>query len=295
MNTQQLRCFLAVAENLNFAKAAEEVFLTQPTVTHQINSLENELGVKLFYRTKRTVALTQEGMIFYDDAKVIFLKEQAVLSKLRFHSTQEDPVLSIGVASSEELMGFLPALARLAKRKSFRPNLRIIPLKSMWNVFCNSDLDCIFSYQGIFSESPQIKITPIRKTKIVCILPGTHPLANKTLISDKDICQEQFLVCSPATLPVAAATVENELLSCFPPNKVTYCESIEATVALAQIGMGIAVLPENLCENKKEVVTIPFDTNSNLTYCMFSKKDIAINKLEVIKDLQESLNCDYGN
>ena len=47
----QLECFLAVADNLNFSRAAEQLRLTQPAVSHQINSLEDELGVKLFNRT----------------------------------------------------------------------------------------------------------------------------------------------------------------------------------------------------------------------------------------------------
>ena len=53
MNTVQLECFLAVAQYLNFSKAAESVSITQPAVSHQIGSLEDELGVKLFVRTSK--------------------------------------------------------------------------------------------------------------------------------------------------------------------------------------------------------------------------------------------------
>lgn len=289
MNTQQLRCFLAVAENLSFARAAEEVFLTQPTVTHQINSLENELGVKLFHRTKRTVSLTQEGMIFYDDAKGILLKEQAALHKLRFHNTQEDPVLGVGVASAEELRLLVPALAALTAERSFRPNMRILPLKSMWSMFCNSDLDCILSYQGLYPESPRIRETPIRETRIVCALSIDHPLARAGRISQEQICGERFLFCSPAALPAVAATVENELLPLFSPNRVIYCETIEATVALARFGFGIAVLPENLCAAREDIASVPFDTGASLVLCMFSKKDIAANKLDILRELQKLL------
>ena len=64
MNTSQLECFLAVCEHLNFSKAAREVRLTQPAVSHQISSLEDELGVKLFFRTSKSVKLTVEGFKF---------------------------------------------------------------------------------------------------------------------------------------------------------------------------------------------------------------------------------------
>ena len=69
MNTAQIRCFLAVADTLNFARAAEQLHLTQPAVTHQIQTLEQELGVKLFARTTRTVRLTEEGGLFLADAR----------------------------------------------------------------------------------------------------------------------------------------------------------------------------------------------------------------------------------
>ena len=65
MNTQQLETFVQVAENLNFARAASILHITQPAVTHQIVSLEGELDAKLFIRTTRSVKLTPEGGVFW--------------------------------------------------------------------------------------------------------------------------------------------------------------------------------------------------------------------------------------
>ena len=71
MNTFQLTCFLSVAQHLNFARAAEELNITQPAVTHQIQTLEEELSVKLFHRTTRNVEMTTEGKLFIGDAMQI--------------------------------------------------------------------------------------------------------------------------------------------------------------------------------------------------------------------------------
>ena len=60
MNTTQLECFVAVAEHLNFSRASEELKMTQPAVSHQIRTLEEELGVKLFMRTSKNVSLTSD-------------------------------------------------------------------------------------------------------------------------------------------------------------------------------------------------------------------------------------------
>lgn len=71
MNTIQLECFVTVAKHLNFSKASEELKITQPAVSHQIRSLEEELNVKLFQRTSKSVSLTPEGIMFLPDADVI--------------------------------------------------------------------------------------------------------------------------------------------------------------------------------------------------------------------------------
>ena len=84
MNTFQISCFLAVAEHLNFARAAEQLHVTQPAVTQQIHSLEKELGVSLFARTTRSVRLTQEGRLFLQDARQLF--HLATRAKARFQN-----------------------------------------------------------------------------------------------------------------------------------------------------------------------------------------------------------------
>ena len=71
LNTFQLECFLAVAENLSFARAAQQLHITQPAVTQQIKALEKELNAKLFARSTRSVKLTREGAVFLYDSQHI--------------------------------------------------------------------------------------------------------------------------------------------------------------------------------------------------------------------------------
>lgn len=73
MNTQELKCFLRVADRLNFTRAAQELYLTPPTVTHHIQRLEKELGVTLFIRDNKSVRLTAAGEIFYQEPQDILL------------------------------------------------------------------------------------------------------------------------------------------------------------------------------------------------------------------------------
>ncbi len=69
MNSVQLKCFLTVADTLNFVKAGKKLGMTQPAVSHQIQALESELSVRLFERSTRKVALSREGELFLPDAR----------------------------------------------------------------------------------------------------------------------------------------------------------------------------------------------------------------------------------
>ena len=85
MNTIQLECFLSVAEHLNFSRASEELKITQPAVSHQIRALEDELGVKLFSRTSKSVTLTEEGIMFLPDAQLILKTALSARERLGRH------------------------------------------------------------------------------------------------------------------------------------------------------------------------------------------------------------------
>ena len=70
MHLKQIECFIELSETLNFSETADNLSLTQPAVSHQIKSLEEELGVQLFSRNRRKVSLTRSGVSFYNDMKL---------------------------------------------------------------------------------------------------------------------------------------------------------------------------------------------------------------------------------
>ena len=89
---------MAVSNFLNFSRAAEQLRITQPAVSHQINTLEDELGVKLFYRTSKRVRLTQAGHLFSQYAREILSLSR--MSKARLKEGQDSSVLRLGSAAA---------------------------------------------------------------------------------------------------------------------------------------------------------------------------------------------------
>ena len=92
MELRHLRYFVTVAENLSFRRAAERLHLSHPTLTKQIDDLENELGLKLFIRNHRRVELTEVGLGFLTDAKRTLASAQQAITHAREVATGDEVV-----------------------------------------------------------------------------------------------------------------------------------------------------------------------------------------------------------
>ena len=126
MNTIQLECFLAVAEHLNFSRASEVLRITQPAVSHQIQSLEEELDVKLFKRTSKSVSLTQEGIQFLPDAQLIL--KTALSAKERLGQHEQFIPFELGCHNRMEINLLPPILKKLPEFfPLLRPVIQIVP------------------------------------------------------------------------------------------------------------------------------------------------------------------------
>lgn len=96
MELRHLRYFVMVAKELNFSKAAAKLYTAQPSLSQQIKDLEDYVGVKLFYRTKRKVELTEEGEVFLEQALLTLAQADKAVQMARQVSKSKQQVLSIG-------------------------------------------------------------------------------------------------------------------------------------------------------------------------------------------------------
>ncbi|OUN39630.1 hypothetical protein B5G28_04740 [Faecalibacterium sp. An77] len=105
MNTSQIQCFLTIADTLNFARAAEQLHITQPAVTQQLHALEKELGVRLFHRSTHSVRLTDEGMLFLPGLRQIPLEGgQPVSFGFYYKSWKDRPLLKAFITCAQQTL-----------------------------------------------------------------------------------------------------------------------------------------------------------------------------------------------
>lgn len=174
MNTTQLECFMEVANVLNFSRAAERLRITQPAVSHQINTLENELEVKLFHRTSKSVRLTQEGFLFTQYAGEIL--KLSGLSKARMKESKEEVFrrIAIGCRNTTELHILCPALEQLRQlQPQALPVLRLLPFDSIENLLTERNVNLMFSFRK--SVPKKLKYYPLVQCPVVCVCSPEPP------------------------------------------------------------------------------------------------------------------------
>ena len=153
MNTIQLECFVTAAEHLSFSKASQVLKITQPAVSHQIQSLEEELDVKLFDRTGRNVSLTPEGFLFLADARLIL--KTALSARERLGRPEHLLPLELGCHDYTELKLFPPVLRKLAGEfPQLRPSIRVNPFPSLLQLVENNQVHAALGIRGEQKKSP---------------------------------------------------------------------------------------------------------------------------------------------
>lgn len=271
MNTTQLECFLAVAEHLNYARAAEALHITQPAVTHQINSLETELGTSLFRRTTRSVELTEAGFFFIGDARNILNLSYA--AKMRIIQKPETELLpfTIGCHTSMEML-FLPALIR--KLMEVFPNLHPVlksgPLPILGNHLDDSSLDVLIGFKEKSSKQPGI-YTELTKAPPALVVSPEHSLASRDKVTIKDLTEGCVILCDPRQNPQAVTELQHVLLNYRPPSQVYFCEHIESVLTLIKAGIGFTLLPDIPLMRDSSLCYIPFGDDTCASFGLLYK------------------------
>ena len=202
MNTDQLESFIQVAENLNFARAAEILNITQSAVSRQIHSLEEELGTKLLHRTTRTVTLTPAGISFLEDAKNVIGRLKAASQKIQRHQSSNIQILTIG-CTDEAILDLLCKVLKSCRAQipELYPFLKVIPHRSILGLFYQGEIDLLFGFQDDIPVKNDVIYKELFQIPLCCIVPGYTPLCrqNRTCkgrIISGEHCYLQFLCSS---------------------------------------------------------------------------------------------------
>lgn len=269
MNTENLECFLLVAEHLSFARAAKALHISQPAVTKQIRTLERELGTSLFTRSTRHVELTAAGESFYQDAREILLKTQIAISRAQRKNFVSE-VLRIGVSTPSVLIYLQRVLKQFHEKcPDVRTEIECLDYKRILNLFLDSKLDILFYYKENLPKEYAVKFMELKKDSVSCLVPADHPFAEKEAINMEELIDCDIIACSPQEAPLSIAAFQEKVIEQHDPDRIRYCSRIETAHCLAGAGMGTAILPGMLCLKLPELACIPITGESVLSFGIF--------------------------
>jgi DNA-binding transcriptional LysR family regulator len=225
---------VAVAEELNFGRAAQRLHIAQPVLSRQIRSLESELGVQLFVRGSRGTQPTAAGKQLLEDARFLLAESKAVQQRL---SRVAEPTVTITV-------GVMPGLLATAAAAAFEaedPSRRAVVVQVGWpeqvEVVHRGEVDVVYAREPI--DHHGLGTAPLLEEPRVVVLPAVDPLAKKRAVRLRDLASKRLLQ-DPATVPewFAIATPEHRRAG-------QMAHTVEEKLELVAAQAGFVILPRS--------------------------------------------------
>jgi DNA-binding transcriptional LysR family regulator len=249
MELRHLRYFVAVAEELHFRRAAERLHVAQPAVSEQVRKLEEELGVRLFDRTQRSVSMTDAGTALLEEARRVLNQAEIAVTAARNARDRATTRLRIGhVADS------LPAsVGRAMQLLGASAPLVQVSLETGGSVRLIEEvrarrLDA--AVVGLPAPTSGLRATAAGPESVVAALPVTHPQAVNSEVSIERLAPDRLVVLPADTNP----SFHNAVISIcrdagLSPTFVELAEPrVEHALLAVAAGAGMALLPQSAAE-----------------------------------------------
>lgn len=251
MLSSKLKTLLAVTELQNFTKAAKQLSLTQPAVSHHISQLEEELGVTLFIRAKGGLKLTSEGEIVVQYAR----RMEALYDKLKVdlvNAEKQITRLKIGITHTAESNLTTEVLAKCSKESCDEPNgfnITIITdsINNLYTKLGNYEIDLAI-VEGTPTNS-DFNSQVLDTDYLVCVMSNTNPLSRNSIVTLRQLKKERLILRLPtsATRMLFESTLHsvNEFLDSY--NVAIEVDNIATIKDLVRKNLGVSILPKSAC------------------------------------------------
>ncbi|MEM7591745.1 MAG: LysR family transcriptional regulator [Cyanobacteria bacterium P01_A01_bin.83] len=246
MEFRQLRYFVTVAEELHFGRAAERLDITQPALSKQIRVLEDKIGIKLFFRTKRSVKLTPAGEVFLKEAQQLLQQAQQAIATAQRTAKGETGKLTIGFTATATYTVLPELIGRF--RSSYRGvEVEMLELSTEAQVTAlnQGEIDLGFLHPPI--DDRGLEVYPLLSEEFVVVLPKQHYLNLAKSVSLKDLAQESFILHPRSEGPFL---YDEFFKLCrqngFRPQIIKEVNSHQTRICFVAAGMGITFIPAGL-------------------------------------------------
>ena len=270
MTTKQIDYCIELSRTLNFSRAAENMFVSQPTFSYQIRLLEEEIGFAVFERSGKGAALTPAGAQF-----VTFLSgmrqelKRAVEQGQNFSAKYKDGI-SISLMVREALY-FLPEAMRLFSKEY--PQVQIVPkfeYENGMDGFLKNETDILFALKEQTRQIPGIAVHELFESRVYLIARRDDPLSSKNLVTEEDLYGRTLMVGGGS--PQALRAVQHRLIA---TGKIDYFNSPDHDTTLTNVAAerGVCLAPGFLNDHSGQFAWIPFDCKETFSCVLCTHKD----------------------
>ncbi len=285
MTTKQIDYCIELARTLNFSRAAENAFVSQPTFSYQVKLLEDEVGFKIFERNGKGAALTPAGAQFVTYLAGMREEMKRAIEQGQNFGARYSDNISISMMVRQAIY-FLPEAIRIFEKK--QPGVQVTPMFQYDNgveSFLKDESDILFALIEQTKHIPGINVHKLFDSGIYLIVDRNDPLAQKNLITDEDIYGRTLMVGGGS--PNALRAVQQKLIS---SGKIEYFNSPDHDSTLVNIasGKGICLAPGFLNDHSGQFAWIPYDCEECF-HCVLCthKTDNRKSLAEFVKTLQK--------
>lgn len=277
MELNQLRYLVKLSEIQNFSKAAEALFITQPTLSQQINRLEEELGVKLFERTTRSVVLTEIGSSCAFYARAALESIDGMVSAAENCKRTENAELLIGILTVLPQVDITDVIAAFREKyPEIKTELLFGWSADLIELLLQKKLDIIISnvyFEEMENKQEKLEIVPFLEDRLVVVASSKSPYAGRKSIELREFVHERFwVVDSNSSVKIAIERKIRE--SGYPMPEFKKCHSMASVMKMVASNMGVSVISSNVAKEYllPEVKIVPIVPRIKTSTAIITRK-----------------------
>ncbi|WP_110970582.1 LysR family transcriptional regulator [Pseudomonas huaxiensis] len=243
MEIRQLRYFVAVAEALNFNRAAERVHISQSALSRQIQQLEEDVSAVLLERNSKRVALTEAGESFYHHALRILGDLQFAAEESRLLSSGQRGSLAIGIFGSS-ILDLIPQVLKRFTTAYPDVHISLHPMDKDAQIQALRERRLTIGFNRLVPVEPDIEQEEVRQEPLMLALGEGHPLAGESCIDLEQIL-DQPMILYPRGVRSSLALQIREMFGEYGAQPHVAHEVTDVTTAIALVGggMGLSIVP----------------------------------------------------
>jgi DNA-binding transcriptional LysR family regulator len=254
MDLRLLRSFVAVAEELHFGRAAKRLHISQPPLSVHIRRLEEDLGVRLFERSKRHVALTEAGGALVGRARHLLAEAARTEQDVRRVGRGEAGTLSIAYTPTATYE-VLPPLVRAFRAAHPEVRLELCEMRSPDQPDALREGRCELGFACGPVDASGLAVETIAVEELIAVLPAGHELAGRAAVPIRRLARQPFVLVRPDVEPAWADASDRALRRAgAAPRVVQYTDTKLALLGLVAAGVGVSVVSASMRRMAREGV-----------------------------------------